>query len=176
MSRTFARVLIVLVALAHATFFIVYQSPDWLTEWTDQSGYTRLGRAIAETGRFTRYPDYPRYIPEVLRTPGYPLFVAAVNLTIGQGHLPVAAAQAVVFAGICLLVYAMARLVVNDRTAFAAGLLTALYPPLPYFAALTLTEVFTTFVVTLGIYWWLKALRGGNGRAVAAGVILAGPR
>ena len=131
MSRSFARTLIVLVALAHATFFIIYQSPDWPTQWTDQAGYTRLGGALAKTGRFTRYPDYPRYVPEVLRTPGYPIFVAAVNRTIGEGRLPVASAQAAVFAAICLLVYAMARLVENDRVALAAGLAPPLYPTLP---------------------------------------------
>src|SRR5258706_11068476 len=172
MSRTFARVLIALVALAHATFFIIYQSPDWLTEWTDQSGYTRLGRALAETGHLTRYPEYPRFVPDVLRTPGYPVFVAAVNRTIGEGQLPVAAAQAGVFAAICLIVYAMARLIESDRVAFAAGLATALYPTLPYFGALTLTEVFTTFVVTLGVYLWLRALRDGNYWGVGAGAAL----
>ena len=40
-------------------------SPDWATEWTDQNGYMMLGRALADTGRFTRYPDYPRFVPEV---------------------------------------------------------------------------------------------------------------
>jgi 4-amino-4-deoxy-L-arabinose transferase-like glycosyltransferase len=173
MSRTLAQGLIILTALTHATFFIIYQSPDWNTEWTDQIGYTRLGQALAETGRFSRYPYDPRFIPEVIRTPGYPFFVAAVNRVIGQGHLAVAAAQAVVFAAICLLVGAMTRLVASERTAFAAALLTSLYPPLPYFAALTLTEVFTTFLVTLGVYLWLRALRDGGGQAAAAGVILA---
>jgi 4-amino-4-deoxy-L-arabinose transferase-like glycosyltransferase len=173
MSRPFARALLVLVALAHATFFIIYQSPDWLTEWTDQIGYTRLGHALAETGRFSRYPNDPRFIPEVIRTPGYPLFVAAVNRVVGQGHLPVAAAQAGVFVAICLLVGRTARLVASEQTAFAAALLTSLYPPLPYFAALTLTEVFTTFLVTLGAYLWLRALDGGNGWAAGAGAILA---
>ena len=95
MSRTSARAVIVVLALAHAAFFIVYQSPDWATEWTDQNGYTMLGRALADTGRFTRYPNNPRFVPEVIRTPGYPAFVAAVNRTLGRGHLPVAMAQAV---------------------------------------------------------------------------------
>jgi hypothetical protein len=63
MSRLSACALIVSVALAHATFFIVYQSPDWPTEWTDQNGYTRLGLALADTGRFTRYPYYPQFVP-----------------------------------------------------------------------------------------------------------------
>lgn len=173
MSRSFARALIVVVALAHATFFIVYQSPDWPTQWTDQAGYTRLGEALAKTGRFTRFPFYPRYIPEALRTPGYPAFVALVNLTIGQGQLPVAIAQAMVFAAICLIVYAMTRLVASDNVAFGAGLATALFPPLPYFVALTLTEVFITFLVTAAMYLWLRALREGGGWIVAAGVALA---
>jgi 4-amino-4-deoxy-L-arabinose transferase-like glycosyltransferase len=175
MSRPAARAIIILVALAHATLYIVYQRPDWTTEWTDQHGYTLLGRVLAETGRFTRYPDHPRFVPEVIRTPGYPVFVAVVNRVIGQGRFPVAMAQALLFAAICLLVYAIARRMVNDRMAFAAALLTALYPPLPYFAALTLTEVFTTFLVTLGLYLWLRSLaaRGGNGWAAGAGAILA---
>ena len=173
MSRSFARTLIVLVALAHATFFIVYQSPDWPTQWTDQVGYTRLGEALAQTGHFTRFPFYPRYIPEALRTPGYPAFVAIVNLTIGQGQLPVAIAQAFVFAAICLIVFATARLVASDNVALGAGLAAALYPPLPYFVALTLTEVFITFLVTAAVYLWLRALREGGGWIVGAGVALA---
>ena len=173
MSRSFARALIVLVALADATVFIVYQSPDWPTQWTDQAGYTRLGEALAKTGHFTRFPFYPRYVPEALRTPGYPAFVAVVNLTFGQGQLPVALAQALVFAAICLIAYATTRLFASDTVAFAAGLAVALFPPLPYFVALTLTEVFITFLVTAAIYSWLRALRHGGGWIVAAGATLA---
>ncbi len=62
--------LVCLVALVHAAIYIVHQQPDWATEWTDQVGYKRLGAVLAETGRFTRYPDYPTFVPEVIRTPG----------------------------------------------------------------------------------------------------------
>ena len=177
MSRPAARAILTLVALAHATFYIVYQRPDWATEWTDQNGYALLGRVLADTGRFTRYPNLPRFVPEVIRTPGYPLFVAAIDRVIGQGHLAVAAAQALVFAAICLLVYALALRVVNDRIAFAAALFTALYPPLPYFAALTLTEVFASFLVTLGVYLWLRSLaaRGETPAAFGGRCIPAPP-
>src|SRR5262249_55093974 len=100
------------------------------------------------------------------------LFVAAVNLTLGHGHLPVAIAQAFVFAILCLLAYEIARLYGSDRLALGAGLTTALYPTLPYFAALTLTDLFTTFLVTAGVYAWLRALRDGGGWTAAAGVAL----
>ena len=54
-----ALILITLVAIAHGLFFIWYQRPDWHTQshWTDQVGYRRLGQALADTGRFTKFPD-----------------------------------------------------------------------------------------------------------------------
>src|SRR5919108_1591799 len=106
MSPVRARILIALVAAAHAALFLTYQRPDWATQWTDQNGYLRLGHALAETGRFTRYPDHPVFVPEAIRTPGYPLFLAAIDRVAGLSHLSVAVAQAGLFVAICLFVYA----------------------------------------------------------------------
>lgn len=173
MSRSLARALIAVVALANAAFFIGYQSVDWSKYWTDQNGYVVLGEALSATGRFTRYPFYPQFIAEVIRTPGYPLFVAAVNLTLGPGHLQVAVAQAFVFVAICLLAAATARLLAGDKAALAAGLATALYPTFPYFAALTLTELVTTLLVTMGMYAWLRAMTEGGRWVGATGLAFA---
>src|SRR6476660_8152325 len=107
---------IVCVAAAlHAFFFIWYQQPDWTTEWTDPEGYRRLGQVLAETGRFTRYPDYAVFVPEVIRTPGYPAFVAAVYTVSGVSHLAGAIAQTGFFAAISLVVYGIARRVTSER-------------------------------------------------------------
>ena len=65
-------ILIVMIALAHAALFIVYQRPDWEVAWSDQGGYQQLGAAMARSGEFTRFPESPVFIPEVIRTPGYP--------------------------------------------------------------------------------------------------------
>src|SRR3954467_4139098 len=94
------------VAALNALFFIWYQRPDWATEWTDQDGYRRLGRVLAETGKFTRFPDERRFVPEVIRTPLYPAFVAVVYRLFGAQQLAIALAQTAVFAGICVIVYA----------------------------------------------------------------------
>jgi 4-amino-4-deoxy-L-arabinose transferase-like glycosyltransferase len=148
------------VALAHAAAYIVHQRPDWGVSWTDQGGYQRLGEVLAATGQFTRYPDAPVFVPEVIRTPGYPAFVAAVYLVFGAGNqLAVAICQAVVFALLCLVVLALARRVTDDRTATGAALLTALFPPLPYFGALTLTELWTAFVATLAMLAAVRAVQ-----------------
>ena len=153
--------LICLVALVHAALYIVHQRPDWDSAWTDQGGYHRLGEALATTGQFTRYADSDVFVPEVLRTPGYPAFVALVYLVFGIGnHMAVAITQAFVFAGLCLLTYGIARRAAGERTAVVAALATALFSPLPYFGALVLTELWTTFVAAAAMLICLRAVQG----------------
>lgn len=174
MSRQVARVLIVAVALAHAAIFIAYQRPDWTTQWTDQNGYLMLGRALAQTGRFTRFPASADYVPEAIRTPVYPAFVAVIDRIFGESHAAIAWAQAALFAIICLLVYQIALGALGDRVAVAAGLVTALYPPLPYYGALVLTETLATFLVTAGLALWIHALRRNAATTfVASGLTFA---
>ena len=167
--------LIVLVALAHAALFIAYQRPDWEIAWSDQGGYQQLGAAMARSGEFTRFPESPVFIPEVIRTPGYPAFVAVVYRLFGVSTLPVAIAQAFVFALICLIVYALARRIAGDRTATIAALMTALFPPLPYYGALVLTEVWTTFVLMAAMLVCMRAVQQGRTRDfMLAGVLFSG--
>src|SRR5262245_15149783 len=151
--------LISLVAIVHGLLFVVYMRPDWDVAWTDQGGYKRLGAVLAETGRFTRYPDYPTFVPEVIRTPGYPVFVAAIYKVFGVGNdVAVTIAQAFVFAAICLLVYAIGRRIAGPRTGIAAAAITAVFPPLPYFGALVLTELWTAFMLTAAMWALVRAV------------------
>ena len=73
-----------LVAAVNGLFFMAYQRPDWTTQWTDQDGYRRLAEVLASTGTFTRYPDSPQFVPEVIRTPLYPAFVAVIYMRHGS--------------------------------------------------------------------------------------------
>jgi glycosyltransferase involved in cell wall biosynthesis len=146
------------LALANGLFFIWYQSSDWNASWSDQDGYRRLGQVLATTGKFTRFPDALSFVPEVIRTPAYPLFVAAIYRVFGAGQLPVALAQTALFVAICLLVYAIAARIVSKQVAWWAALVTALYPPIPYFGALVMTEVWTTMLFTLAAWLTIRAL------------------
>ena len=156
---------VVLIALAHAGLYIVYQRGEWQSEtaWTDQRGYQRLGEVLATTGQFTRYADNDLFVPEVIRTPGYPAFVAAIYLLFGVGNnMAVAVAQAFVFAAICCLVFFIARRAAGDRGAVVAAAMTALYPPLPYFGSLIVTELWTAFMATAAILVCLRAAQQGR--------------
>jgi hypothetical protein len=163
------------VAIAHAGFFIWYQRPDSSIAWTDQGGYRQLGAALARTGLFTRYPEAPQFVPEVIRTPGYPAFVAAVYKVFGEANdVAVAIAQAVLFAGICLAAYALARCWMPAAIGCGAALGIALFSPLPYFGALVLTEVFATFVLTIAMLVCARATSTGRVDQYAfAGVLLS---
>ncbi len=90
MTATVRRALlcITLVAIVHGLFFIWYQRPDWATQRFDQDGYQRLGEVLATTGKFTRVPDSPQFVPEALRTPAYPLFVATIYKVAGIRQMP----------------------------------------------------------------------------------------
>jgi hypothetical protein len=165
---------ILLIALTHAALFIVYQRPDWDVAWSDQGGYQQLGAAMARSGEFTRFPESPIFIPEVIRTPGYPAFVAVIYRLFGVNTLPVAIAQAFVFAMICLMVYAIGRRVAGENTATVAASMTALFPPLPYFGALVLTEVWTTFMMVLAFLICLRAMQRDRRRDfILAGVLFS---
>ncbi|HYE86316.1 MAG TPA: glycosyltransferase family 39 protein [Vicinamibacterales bacterium] len=170
--------IIALVALAHAALYIVYQQGEWqsATAWTDQRGYQRLGAALATTGQFTRYADSVTFVPEVIRTPGYPLFVALIYKLFGVGNdLAVAIGQAVVFASLCVLVFLLARRAAGDRAGLVAAGMTALYSPLPYFGSLIVTELWTTFVATAAILACLRAAQHGRLRDyVIAGALFTG--
>jgi 4-amino-4-deoxy-L-arabinose transferase-like glycosyltransferase len=167
--------IVCLVAVLNGLFFIWYQSSDWTTLWTDQDGYRRLGQVLAATGKFTRFPDATPFVPEVIRTPAYPVFVAIIYRLFGVGQVPVALAQTALFAGICLLVFAMARRLTSERTARLAALLTALCPAIPYFVPLVMTEVWTTLWFTVTMWLAVRTLDDRRARTfvllgIAAGI------
>ena len=169
------RAAVTLVALLHAALFIVYQRPDWDVAWSDQGGYQQLGAAMARSGEFTRFPESATFIPEVIRTPGYPAFVAVIYRLFGVSTMPIAIAQAFVFVLICFLVYAIADRVAGRRAAAVAAVMTALFPPLPYYGALVLTEVWTTFVLIAAMLVCLRAIQTGRTRDfVIAGMLFSG--
>jgi 4-amino-4-deoxy-L-arabinose transferase-like glycosyltransferase len=166
--------LVCLIAVCHALFFIWYQRPDWTSQWSDQDGYRRLGQVLAQTGTFTRFPDTPRFAPEVIRTPAYPAFLAAVYLLFGTSQVAVALVQTLLLAAICMAVFAIGSRVADDTIALAAAAAVALFPPLPYFAALVMTEVWTTFVFTAAIWVACRAWgTRGIARYAGLGALLA---
>jgi hypothetical protein len=168
---------VTLIALTHAALYILYQQGEWRsgTSWTDQSGYQRLGASLATTGQFTRYPGSEQWVPEVIRTPGYPAFVALIYRTFGiDNDRAVAIAQAFVFAAICWMAFYLARRAAGEASGVVAAIAAALYSPLPYFGSLIVTELWTVFMATAAILVALRAVQEMRLRDYAiAGVLFS---
>jgi hypothetical protein len=125
-------------------------------------------------GRFPRFPFVTPFVPEAIRTPGYPLFVAAVTKLFGDHQTAVAVSQAVLFVLLCWLVFRIGRHVGSDRDALIAAAVVACFPPLPYFGALMMTELWTTFILTVAVLAAFRALEPASaGWAIAAGACFA---
>lgn len=153
--------LIVVVALLHAGAYIAYQRHDWPNEriYSDQGEFELLGKNLLQHGRFTRYPDASPPITEYERMPGYPLMLAAIYAVFGPSRMAVALVQAALFAVLCLVVSRLGAMVWSARVGIAAGLAAALYPPLPYWSAVVLTETLATLLTTVAVFFLLRGVR-----------------
>ena len=154
-------VAIVTIALLHAGAYIVHQRQDWPNEriYSDRGEFELLAKNLLTYGRFTRYPEASPRVTESERAIGYPLFLAGVYEIFGEGRMTVALVHAVLFAALCLVVTRLAALVWSPGLGVAAGLATALYPPFPYWAALSLTEILTTLTLTVAVFFLLRGTR-----------------
>ncbi len=122
---------------------------------------------------------YPRVRPDpkdtalLARPPGYPAFVAAVHRTLGSNYVDVMAAQAVPCAlGAGLALVLVAR-VAGHRAGVAAGLLTALSPPLASGVALVTPDALST-LLAVGIVLLVWCARRGGAASRAARLVAAG--
>jgi hypothetical protein len=80
----------------------------------------------------------------------------------------------VLFVLVCIAVYAMAGRVASEPVAIGAAAATALFPAIPYFGALVMTEVLTTLLFTVSMWLALSALgERGWQRFAWLGVLLA---
>jgi hypothetical protein len=103
----------------------------------------------------------------------YPAFVAVVYAVFGESTAAVVGAQIGVFVAICLVVFAIGRQIAGPRLGIAAATVTALFPTLPYFAALVLTEVWTTLMLTLTMWLLVRAVHEQRPGLFAAFGVLA---
>lgn len=171
MARGWA-VLIVAIALLHAGAYIAHQRVDWPNEriYSDRGEFELLAKNLLTYGRFTRYPNASPPVTESERAVGYPLFLAGVYTVFGTSRMTVALVHAVLFAALCLVVMRLGALAWSPGVGVAAGIAAALYPPFPYWAAMSLTEILTTLTLTSAIWFFLRGMRS----KVALDFVLSG--
>jgi 4-amino-4-deoxy-L-arabinose transferase-like glycosyltransferase len=154
---------------ARLTFALGYWVEKPLTH--DEQEYLTLGKNLA-AGRGLVYDDDRR--EHFGRAPGYPAFLALV-FALGGGTKAHKVTQSLIGALTTLVIAALARLSAGPRAEILAAFVAALYPPLVWIPAYSLSEtLFSALELTSGVILWSALRRGRASRYSAyalAGVV-----
>jgi hypothetical protein len=118
----------------------------------DAEGYWGLAQALVQRGEFAIY-NPPR---QVLRMPGFPLWLAGGMWLFGERVLWHRVGLALVGTATCAGTALLARRLGGDRAGLVAGWLAALSPPLAGLSVLILSE--TLFALAIVINLWFLAV------------------
>ena len=135
------------LAVAAAVLTIAYGAyiapVGWDTSRDDQVQYLALARGLVERGEYTRATAGEPFIPEPLRFPGYPLLLAPLCV-FGCSMWVIAIAQALLLAGLVLMVARFTEPLLGLRGARIAAAFVALHPAFAFFAAHALSDLLAT--------------------------------
>jgi 4-amino-4-deoxy-L-arabinose transferase-like glycosyltransferase len=153
------------------------ENPDYLADSgsnknPDALHYVLLGRNALQHGEFSR-SDAPPYIPDMLRTPAYPLFAGGLDLCGKAAAIYVM--QALLQVTSCLLAYALAARHFGPAAGGFAALLVAtdLMWAISNFEAMS--EPLFVFLILLSLDQWSRAItRGRSGPAMWGALCVSG--
>ena len=141
------------LALAARWAYAASLPPDAPLWSVDAQGYNLLALNLLNGHGFTLNTT-PPFVPDGIRAPLYPLFVAGLYALTGRAAAPVALAQGLLDALTALVVAAtVRRLTGRARLAWAAGVLYALSPTAWRFS----NELLTETVLAAVLAWLLWA-------------------
>jgi 4-amino-4-deoxy-L-arabinose transferase-like glycosyltransferase len=180
-------VLLFILAFALALRLIVFvmfvlPDPSRLTQNVDAKGYERLALNLLHGNGFTASESQP-FVPEFLRTPGYPFFVAAVYSLVGVQPVAVALTQILLDLGSVILVYSIASTTGSKAIALLASGARAFDPGAVALSNSLMSETLFVFLVLLSLLFTHRLFVAKNFSftsafwlgAVAAGCALVRP-
>lgn len=150
--------LFVFLALKIALFLPAYLTDSSRVFMGDSYLYKNSAETLLELGRFSQSVEMPD-APEIVLTPGYPLFLATTYSFFGIHNLPVILIQILLSAGTLVLTYALARKFWNQKIALVACFLLAFDPASLANSFLLLTETLFTFLLLLATYASISLLQ-----------------
>ncbi len=121
---------------------------------SDSRGYDQIAKTLLHHGRFAQTPASA---PEILRTPGYPAFIAAVYFLFGESPWAVILLQLLLDVSSCLLLYLAVARYFAPAAGFAA-LFFAVDPFLVLYSNLFFSETLLVFFLILGLYFMMRFL------------------
>jgi 4-amino-4-deoxy-L-arabinose transferase-like glycosyltransferase len=140
----------------------------------DSASYHYLALNMLRHGVFSRSSG-PPFVPEVFRTPGYPLVLSAAYLPFHDSVLPVIVLQAVFATGAVALTWLLGRTLFDSRVGLWAAALLSLDVASICSCQLLMSETTFTLLVLTAVWLLVRSLsplRGWTGFALS-GLALA---
>jgi hypothetical protein len=157
MLAVFALALV--IRLAVIAVLLPQMKPDW-----DQDDYRALARSLAAGKGFVALDhNSGRELPNVVRTPVYPLVLAGLMKTCGDRLGWLLAANCLLGAATCVLTVLLARRWLPLPGAALAGFLVAIDPNSVMRCADVRTETLFTLLLVAGAWVLLRREAGGGG-------------
>jgi 4-amino-4-deoxy-L-arabinose transferase-like glycosyltransferase len=144
-----------LLALGVRLVYVASLPPGAITESIDALGYDQLARNL-RAGHGLSLCEAPPYYPTNIRTPLYPVFVAAVYTLAGERPVVVALVQAILDSVTTLWVGAIAMRLAGRRTGLIAATVYALSLGQVQFAGTLMTETLLAFLIALTVWIWME--------------------
>jgi 4-amino-4-deoxy-L-arabinose transferase-like glycosyltransferase len=152
-----AAAVFLLAVCARVAFF----AARGVTTAPDSVDYARLAENLRAHGAFSLDTDLP-LMPTIRRAPLYPVFLAAFVSSGSVSLVAATVAQAIIDAGVAVLIILLASAIVNLRWAVISGLVYALYPGSIYFTTTILSETLFTALLTVGVVLVLYGFRSNR--------------
>ena len=166
---------ILAAALGLRLAFAGHTAPSSVYASIDAQGYRILALNLVEHGVLSLRTEAP-FVPDGLRTPLYPAFLALLIVVTRDAPLAVPVAQAFIDTGTAALAFCLGSRLSGRRRGLIAALLYALNPVSFLLIGEAMTEVLLGFLLALAFCSFLGALGAAKGRALrlAATGLLAG--
>ncbi len=139
----------------------------------DTTSYVRPALNLLAGNGFSQRTE-PPFVPDVCRTPAYPLFIAFLYQLFGRNVLFIAGVQVLVGTLTVTLTYALGRRLLSERAATTGGVLMALSLGSAVYCAFVLTETLFSFLLLGAVFCLLLYRRSGRVWAAIVGGLLSG--
>ncbi len=149
-----AFILFVALALRLGAFAFFYQANPAGIRYPDTHTYEEPALAFLAHGKFSDRPDLPD-VPMLLRTPGYPAFIAGVYAVFGPNEVALVVMQIILSLGTISLVWWISRQLWPEAASLAAAAWLAVDYLSLFYTQLLLSETLFTF-------WFVLALALGT--------------
>lgn len=172
MKRVFWIIACCALALKLSLFFYAEKYAPHVKFQIDTSMYVESGMALVNHGVFARPDGAGKLVPEIFRTPGYPLFLGILH---GIMRIP--------FAGIILIQMALTFLVafityktallINSRLGYLSALIVLFDPPVTIFSLMILTDTLFLLCIALFVFVFVRYLKERKIRLLILAAVLA---